>query len=107
MTAHVIEIVLYIGVGGLLIVLGLLIWKKQKLSILHDYHYKNVKEEDVPAYTGQIGIGLSLIGAGICLTGVLDLLRSSFWWLPMLAGFVLGIIVMHKAQKKYNGSWFS
>ncbi len=102
-----IGVIIEAAVGVLCIALGYQLYKEHKVSILHDYHYKNVKEEDIPDYTKQIGLGLSLIGAGICLTGVLDLFRSSFWWLPMLAGFVLGIIVMHKAQKRYNGSWFS
>ena len=35
------------AVGLTCIILGLLIWKKQKISILHSYHYKNVKQEDI------------------------------------------------------------
>ena len=93
--------------GALCIGLGLLIWLKQKISLLHDYHYKNVKEKDVPAYTRLVGIGLLLIGAGICVTGVFNLIKSAFWWVPLLTGFLSGLTVLHKAQKKYNGSWFS
>ena len=36
-------------VGALLIVMGLLLWIKKQVNILHTYHYKNVKEEDIPA----------------------------------------------------------
>ena len=93
------------AVGVLCIVLGLLIWKKQKVSLIHEYQYRHVKKEDIPAYARLIGIGLILIGVGICLTGLLNLIESSFWWVPMLIGFVAGFIVMGKAQKKYNGSW--
>ena len=96
-----------LAVGALCIILGRIIWKKKKVSLLHDYHYKNVSNEDIPAYTRLIGIGLILIGAGICTTGVLNLFESPLWWLPMLIGFAAGILVMNKAQKKYNGSWFS
>ena len=94
-------------VGILCIVLGFLIWKKQKISLIHDYHYRNVKEEDVPSYTRQIGIGLIIIGTGILLTGMLDLLNSSLWWIPLIIGFSIGLIVIIKAQKKYNGSIMS
>ena len=94
-------------VGILCIVLGFLIWKKQKISLIHDYHYRNVKEEDVPSYTRQIGSGLIIIGSGILLTGMLDLLNSSLWWIPLIIGFSLGLIVIIKAQKKYNGSIMS
>ena len=89
------------------IVLGMIIWKKQRVSLIHDYHYRNVKEADIPAYARSIGTGLILIGAGILITGILDLMGSSFWWIPMLAGFVIGTAVIVAGQKKYNGSIFS
>ena len=91
-------------VGLLCIVLGVLLWKKQMISILHDYHHKHVKQKDIPAYTKQIGIGLILVGSGILITGVLNLFYSAYWWVALVAGFVSGLIVMYKAQKKYNGS---
>ena len=94
-------------VGILCIVLGFLIWKKQKISLIHDYHYRNVKEEDVPSYTRQIGSGLIIIGSGILLTGMLDLLNSSLWWIPLIIGFSIGLIIIIYAQKKYNGSIMS
>ncbi|MBO4297171.1 MAG: DUF3784 domain-containing protein [Clostridia bacterium] len=100
-------VIVDLAVGLLCVVLGLLLWRKQKVSILHDYHYKNVKKEDIPAYARRMGIGLIVVGAGICLTGLLCLAESSLWWIPLLAGFILGIAVMFRAQKKYNGSLFS
>ena len=74
---------------------------------MHDYHYKNVKEKDIPAYTRLAGISLILLGIGISITGVLLLVEFSKWWVPMLAGFVVFFFFMNKAQKKYNGAWFS
>ena len=100
-------VVVDIAVGLLCIVLGFLIWKKQKINILHDYHYRNVKEEDKPAYTRLMGIGTMLVGVGVVATGVFNLFESRFWWAGLLVGSVAGIAVMNKAQKKYNGSWFS
>ena len=91
-------------VGLSCIILGVLLWKKQMVSLLHSYHYKNVKEEDIPAYTRQIGIGLIMIGAGICITGLLNLAYSDLWWIPLGGGFVIGFVVLYKAQMKYNGS---
>ncbi len=88
-------------------VLGLLIWKKQRISLLHEYHYRNVKKEDIAAYTREIGAGLIIIGIGIFLTALLELLHSSFWWAPLFSGFFFGLIVMCRAQKKYNGSLMS
>ncbi|MBR3243411.1 MAG: hypothetical protein IKF90_12065 [Parasporobacterium sp.] len=47
------------------------------------------------------------IGAGVCVTGILNLFESSLWWIPLVVGIAAGFIVTNKAQKKYNGSWFS
>lgn len=94
-----------VGIGC--IILGLLLWKKQMVKLLHDYYYKNVKKVDIPAYTRLMGIGLILLGAFLCITGLLNLIYSDYWWVSMAAGFVIGFTIMHKAQKKYNGSWFS
>lgn len=100
-------VIIELSVGLLCIVLGLLLWIKQKISILHSYHYKNVKKDDLPAYTRLMGIGLGLIGLGSCITGLFNLLYSPLWWIPLLTGFIVGLIVMNRAQKEYNGSWFS
>ena len=104
----VIEVLTCIAVGALLAVLGLLTWKKQKVTILHDYHYRNVKKEDLPAYTRAMGIGQVIIGAGLCLTGLLRLVTESMAaWVPFVIALVVGLVIFHKAQMKYNGSWFS
>ena len=100
----IVGVVVELAVAIACLVLGLLLWIKQKVSVLHDYHYKNVKREDIPAYARQIGIGLMIIGVGIGATGILNLFYSAFWWVPLVLGFVIGIIVIIRAQKKYNGS---
>ena len=96
--------VIEMAVAVLCIVFGLLIWVGRKVSLLHSYHYKNVKKEDMRAYTRLIGIALILIGLGIAVTGVLNLFYISLWWIPVLVGFVAGLTVFIIAQKKYNGS---
>lgn len=100
-------LIINLAVGLLLIVFGVLIGKKQKVSLLHDYHYKNVKQDELPAYSRLIGIGLLVMGAGIRITGVFNLFESPLWWIPLVGGIAAGLIVMNKAQKRYNGSWFS
>ena len=100
----IVGVIVKMLVGALVIVLGAVLWVKKALSILHTYHYKNVKEEDVPAYCRLMGIGLILIGVGICVSGVLDLLYSPLWWVPLVAGFAIGFTVIVITQKKYNGS---
>ncbi len=105
----IIEAIIYSLIGIVLIVLGLLTWKKQRITIIHEYHYKNVKTQDIPAYTRLMGIGQIVIGSGLCITSVLGLITQSV--AVSLTGFtvslIIGVIIFHKAQMKYNGSWFS
>jgi len=100
----IIGVIIEFMVGLSIIIIGILLWKKRMLSILHEYHYRNVRQKDIPAYTRQIGISLIIIGAGIVITGILNLFYSSLWWIPLLGGFSLGLIMLYITQKKYNGS---
>lgn len=101
----IVGLIIDLLVGLMCITFGLLIWKKRKVSLLHDYHYKNVKEEDMPAYCRLMGIGLIVMGLGICFTGVYFVIFKNIGGLLiLLLGFIAGIIIMNKAQK-YNGSW--
>ena len=101
-------VIVLFAVAALCVVLGLILWKKQKISLVHDYQHQNVREEDVPAYCRLVGIGLIVIGAGIGLDGFANLFyRESLGYLALAAGIIGGLIVMHRAQMQYNGGWFS
>lgn len=97
-----------LSVGLLLIIIGYLIWFKQKISLLHSYHYANVKKEDLNAYGKQMGIGNIILGICVSLMGIctyFDL--ENLGWVIFILGFIISIYIFHKAQKRYNGSWFS
>ena len=97
-----------LSVGFMLIIIGYLIWKKQKVSLLHSYHYANVKKEDLHAYSKQMGIGIIILGAVIFLMGICMYFQfDTIGWIIFIFGFVISVFVIHKAQIKYNGSWFS
>ncbi len=87
------------------IALGLIVWKKQNISLVHEYHRTRVRKEDVAAYTRLIGLGLLVIGIGACLTGLTCFLLNTlkgwaFFGLSLMAGIMLFI----RAQKKYQ--WY-
>ena len=94
------------GVGIVLMVLGLITWKKQEVRFLHSYHYKNVKEGDMPAYTKLLGISQIIMGVGLFITGILSS-TGKLVWLPFIISLIIGLSVASVGQKKYNGSWFS
>ena len=96
-----------LAVGLLCVVIGANIGIKKNISLIHDYHRRNVKESDLPAYCLLIGIGLIIIGVGTCLSGVLILTYLPLWWIPLPVGAAIGLYFIFKAQKKYNGSVFS
>ena len=90
-------------VGMLLLVFGLLIWKKQRISLLHDYHYDKVKEEDKEVFCKWSGIGVCLIGLGILVAGVVAFLTESpLSMLVFGAGFVVGLGMLIYAGVRYN-----
>ena len=94
-------------IGIVLIVLGVITWKKQTTMFLHSYHYKNVKEEDVPEYTRQMGIGQIIIGIAFGLAALLRLLsRTVISWVVFVVGLVIGIAFILRAQSNHNGSLF-
>ena len=101
------ELLFFPAIGALLIVLGLLVWRRQKITLIHEYHWRNVRKKDRAAYTRLIGQGLAVMGAGIALTGQVNFLtgaQKGLWCFA--AGFAAGLYLMNKAQKRYNGSWF-
>ena len=104
----IISLVIYVFIGLLFIILGLLLWKKQKVTLIHDYHYKHVKKSDIPAYTKLMGIGLLVMGLGCCAAGILAVLLKDGLWCTIVvtASIIAGLLIFNRAQKKYNGSWF-
>ena len=107
MVIMIFALILYLSLGAMFYILGLLLWKKQKVTLIHTYHYKNVRRDDIPAYTRLMGISLIVMGVGCCLAGLMVFIDPLYSTLSVIAGIIVGILLMNKAQKKYNGSWFS
>ena len=101
------EIIGFAAVGIVLIVFGFLTWKKQTVAFLHRYHYKNVKEEEIPAYTKRMGIGQIIIGTAFCLAALLRFLsKRTASRAVFLSGLAAGLVLIMKAQSRHNGSLF-
>lgn len=99
-----IGLIVFFGVGILFFALGTLLWKKQRIDLVNAWHTRNVKQEDVPAYTRLMGLALIAIGAGCVLTGLVAcILEEPLGWLALPAGFAVGFALIFQAQKKYNG----
>lgn len=90
-------------VGIMFVVIGCLIWKKEKITLLHDYHYEKVSEDDKKSFCALSGIGVFLIGIGMLVTAIIMGITESMWSFTAFAsGFVSGIIMLVYAGRRYN-----
>ena len=97
-------------VAIMILILGYQIKEKQQVKWVHSYHYRNVKPEDLKAYTYLIGVSLYIISFTIFVMSILSLTAFNSTILPIVVlviGFGIAFVLMNKAQKKYNGGWFS
>ena len=87
------------------IIMGLLIWKKQKTNLIHEYHLKDIK--DLPGYSASIGKAIFSLGILLLSSGIMSL----FSFVPigvstgiLTVGTIVIIIFMFRIQKKYSGN---
>ncbi|MFI3228046.1 MAG: DUF3784 domain-containing protein [Clostridia bacterium] len=99
MTGLKIEII----VSVVFLVLGYLIYKKQKINLIHSYHYKNVKDEDKKAYTKEFCKGMNTIAMVLLITSILNYVTNNEWfWIIFCLTFAYSFMIFRKAQMKYN-----
>ena len=99
----IIGVITVVAVGLLAVILGCLIWRKEMISLLHDYHYENVSEEDKKAFCELSGIGVLAVGIGLLITGViLAMTDSALSFIAAAVGFAIGMALLIYAGAKYN-----
>lgn len=89
--------------GIFCLISGILLWKKDRLTLLHSYHTEHVSEENKHAFCTLSGIGIVLIGAGLLGSAILLGITESAWsFLCFAAGLAAGIVLLLCAGSKYN-----
>ena len=93
-----------VGLTGIVFcLLGYLIWKKQKIMLLHDYHYDKVSTEDIEEFCTMSGKGVLTIGVGLLITALIIGITDSPWSFIIFAiGFVAGMRMLVRAGNIYN-----
>ena len=100
------ELILQIIIGFSLIILGI-INMKGNISMLHSYHRKRVKKEDIIPFGKKVGIGSIIIGITIILAGVFTILNYTHISNVVLSiGIIIGITIIFYAMFKYNKGIF-
>ena len=103
----ILTLILMLIIGALFLWFGWRIWKKEQITLIHDYHYTKVKETDKKPYTEKMGKAMLVIGAGIVLTGLINFITcTGYGWIAFAVCFVSGMIMIISAQMKYNHGIF-
>ena len=90
-------------IGAVCLIPGWLLWKKERITVLHDYHYDKVTEENKKPFCTLSGIGLTVVGIGLIITAVLLVLTESVLsFLAFAVGFTAGLALRITAGVKYN-----
>ena len=80
-----------------------LLWKKEMITLLHDYHVDKVSPENRTAFCKLSGIGLIVIGLGLLITAVLlGITDSAYSFICFGVGFAAGLFALIAAGMKYN-----
>lgn len=101
------ELVFLVLIGLLFSFVGWRIWKKEQITLIHDYHYTKVIKKDIKPYTEKMGKACIVMGIGIILTGAVDSITNTFYgWIFFGVCFISGLSMMIYAQFKYNDGLF-
>lgn len=90
-------------IGIIFVVLGYFLWKKEKISLLHSYHYDKVSEEDKKTFCTISGIGVTSIGISLFITAIVIGITNSAWSFIFFAiGLIIGLGLLIYAGIRYN-----
>lgn len=104
---YMFELIFLVLIGFLFSLVGWRIWKKEQVTLIHDYHYTKVSKGDMKPYTEKMGKACIVMGIGIILTGIADFITNTFYgWIFFGVCFISGLIMMIYTQFKYNGGLF-
>ena len=95
------EFIIQIIIGLIIIIIGILNMKGN-ISLLHSYHRKRVKKEDIIPFGKKVGIGNTII-----LAGVFTILNYTHISNVVLSiGITMGITIIFYAMFRYNKGIF-
>ena len=90
-------------IGIVFVTLGYLMWKNEKITLLHSYHYDKVSPSDKKVFCKISGLGVIFIGIGLLMTAIIiGITDSALSFIAFALGFVVGLVLLIYAGVKYN-----
>ena len=80
--------IIFLALGALMLYFAVEIVMRRRIAFLHDYHYQNMKEEDITPYLHLMGVGLAVVGMCFVSSAVI-LSCQKVLFLPVLFGGLL------------------
>ncbi len=107
------ESIITIILGVVFIIIGIL-HTKGNVSLIHSYHRKRVKPEDILPFGKLVGLGTIIIGVSMIIMGVLSYLAlalqnelcQTIGYILLIVGFIVGLGINFFAMFKYNKGIF-
>lgn len=95
---------IFIGlISVIFIIVGFLVWRTEKISLLHNYHYNKVSDKNKNDFCKLSGLGVIMVGLGLLITAIIIGITDSIWsFIAFIVGFVSGLLLLICAEKKYN-----
>ena len=101
-----IEFIAMILLGTILTIIGILNIRGN-ISSIHWYNRRKITEENRKPYGRLVGSGTVVIGLSLIITGILQLLsEQEYYFYIILAGALVGLVLIFWAQFKYNKGLF-
>lgn len=98
-----VEAIIVAMIGIIFVILGYLVCKKEKITLLHSYHYEKVSPGSKKAFCKISGFGIISIGIGLLVTAIIiGITDSALSFIAFTVGFVVGLVLLIYAGIKYN-----
>ncbi len=87
--------------GIAFVLLGILMWRKDKIELLHYYHYKNVSKEERQHYVKIVG-KIYIFSGGSFILSAIAFLFWKYGWIISVIGFIMFLIRMSHIRNRFN-----
>lgn len=103
----ILGLIILLIIGIIFILLGISIGIGN-INLIHRYHTKNINESTKYKYLKLFSIGMYTIGIGCIIASIFGYLEYNKGLLiSLFLSMLMGILIIIKAQKKYNKGIFS